>query len=205
MASSGTEVALRVFLHGWGSCAEQFRAAWPPARLQPVARCCFLNGCEQDPLTGRRRWFAFSGQEATLARSLRERSEQVERMIECELLHRGEAADAVIALVGHSQGGMLALAITLRGRLNVAAADSYAAFLPAAEQTEASAGATAARITLHASQVDEYVPLHRVQATVQQLRRLGLRHVELRVGAALPHAFCADWLDRWPAPASLHA
>lgn len=188
----------RFFLHGWGSTAAAFAQSWVEAGTPPTGDDCFIEGLEPDALTGRRRWFPFTGVEAALARHVRERAADVEARIAHELCARGLPADAPIGLVGHSQGGMLALQLALRAWLQIEHVECFAGFLPAPDTADAAPAARRTTVTLYGSFADPFVPPHQVEATVQRLRQLGLARVERRMAAGLAHAFSAAWLSFTP-------
>lgn len=194
MASS-TDIAVRFFLHGWGSSAVRFRSLWPPSQLHGACRFFFLDGVEHDELTGERRWFPFSNQDSTLARYVSERGKVVEKLIQQALASLGEPEDARIALSGHSQGGMIALDLAGHSCLNIACVDAYAAYLPTAGRMAASSNKAPRHVVLHASRADKYVPFAKVQNTVEGLQAVTNHHVELRVFDSLPHSFSAAWLN----------
>ena len=181
-------------LHGWGSSAAHFEAQWQGAALEPGDRHIYLDGPERDSMSGRRRWFPFSGQPATLSASLQRCAPLVEQYAIDVLTGAGEAAHAPIGLLGHSQGGMLALALALRQRLNVARVECYCAFLPAAYALPGPVdGGGATPVSLHASLLDQFVPVQSVLETAERLRKRNLGPVVHRIVSNLPHEFLPAW------------
>jgi len=184
-----------IHLHGWGSSAEIFRSQWSAARNHPPGTHIFLDGLEHDPLTGRRRWFAFSGDEEQMAQRLLLSAPKAEALIRAELDRLSSPPQAAISLTGHSQGGMLALALTLRGRLNIARTECYATFLPSAPALRPDAAPVGTTVVLYSSRGDRYVSREMADATAERLRQLGVNRLKERITPHLPHAFSPAWLE----------
>ncbi|WP_426193857.1 alpha/beta hydrolase [Massilia sp. DWR3-1-1] len=195
---------ISICLHGWGSSARQFQAHWEatadavdghgaPERL-------FLDGLEAEPVSGNRRWFAFTGRHDRLAASLCDCVPRLEALVAQQLSREGLAPETPIGVVGHSQGGMLALALAARQRLHIVRADAFAAFLPAAymaaRMARADAGGRAqVALALYSSAPDPFVPHEAVQRTAEWLRSLEIGAVDHHVVADLPHAFSPAWIE----------
>ena len=186
---------IQVCLHGWGSSASRFQAAWDAGTAGDGEARLFVDGLEPDLASGARRWFPFSGDPDTLAASLVRCLPAVEAAIRARLAAAGLAAQQPFELLGHSQGAMLALALALRQRLPIVAVESYAGWLPPAYPAVLAPGAPASMpIALHSSRADRWVPPAAVDGSAARLRALGLRRVEHHISAHLPHTFSSAWL-----------
>lgn len=181
------------FLHGFASSAELFRREWATSEPLLASRGIFLDGFEPEPLSGNRRWFAFSGIESRLAESVADCAGRVEAEVAARLQTLGLAADP-IRLFGHSQGGMLALELARRGRLRIAEVHSFAAYLPAPGAPPAGGRRLDTVVYLNSSRCDRYIERSHVERTVAGLRSAGIRDVRDRVAGHLPHSFSPDWL-----------
>jgi len=185
---------IRVYLHGFGSSATHFRSQWIQAGYQIGSHDIFVDGLEAEPLSSRRRWFPLTGLDAQLGRFIDASIARVEETIR-RLLPSTPHSGSGVCLVGHSQGGMLALAMALRAQLTVTRAEIYAAFLPRIGTPQVSPGAAEVEFLLHSSRADRYIGENRVKDTMGTLRESGAQRIRCRVASALPHDFSPDWLD----------
>jgi predicted esterase len=174
-------------LHGFASSGRAFRRTWEQALIKLPSTVHFPDAPLRDPITGQRCWFAVSNSEERLA----------ERLVSAATAVETEIAETVgqhipIDLAGHSQGGMLALEIACRGRLNIRSVTCYAAYLPLAQRHSEAAGIN---FTFYSSLADRFVPRKQVLNTVIALRSAGAESVLDLVSKSNAHAFGVWWLD----------
>lgn len=183
-------------LHGWGSSAKAFTRHWP-TQCQCTQSWCFMDGDEEEALYGGRRWFPFTGRDTALGEAIRTRADGLEARIKEELRLRSLGLDVPICMLGHSQGGMLALELGLRSRLNIVAVDVFGAFIPSSAFHSEGSCQRSLGIRLWAGEQDRYVPLAKVRATANALMGLGYANVELVVVPRVLHEFSSGWLKDW--------
>jgi len=191
---------MELYLHGYGSDASEFRSHWPPAGGDQSR--VFLNGPEFDRLTGRRRWFPLSGQEPSIAKGLAAATSFAEASIPKLIQIEGHASDVALTLVGHSQGGSVALALAARGTLNVRLVEAFACFLPSGflppTTPSARPGAVPGEVLevrMHYSIADRFVAASDVERTARMLRLWVQARVVLCCSPTLIHEFSSAWLD----------
>ncbi|MQA40378.1 alpha/beta hydrolase [Rugamonas aquatica] len=189
-----------ICLHGWGSSAQLFQAEWEAAGSGALGDDAptrlFLDGLEAEPVSGNRRWFPFTGRHDRLAAALRDCGPRLEALVAHRLEQAGIAPQTPLGILGHSQGGMLALALAARQRLNIVRAAAFAAFLPAPYMERAEPGRRGGvRVALYSSTLDPYVTRAPVHATAEWLRSLDIGSVDHHIVAGLPHAFSPAWIQ----------
>lgn len=182
------------FMHGFGSSAEIFRNEWVGYGYEVTPNSVFMNGDEDERLTGNRRWFPFSGNDQQLAVSLAQSVRNVEASIISHLRSQGIMQDEPINLIGHSQGGMIALELTCRGPFSIASVQCFASYLPTEFKRTFSSAAIDTTVVLYSSRADRYIMRKQVEQTVQKLRMAGISRVTDRITDILPHQFSAEWL-----------
>ena len=171
-------------LHGMGSSGQEFREHW--GALAEGSHCTFLDGPEIDRLTGKRRWFAFSGRATALAAGVERAADGVEAAV-------AHLDDLVLA--GHSQGAMICLELLRRGSLHIRAVCSFAGALPAPLRIAVDRRRQSSAVHMFWSRADRFVAPAEVEATAAFFAGLPGSTVHRHVSRALSHAFSADWLD----------
>lgn len=179
--SSDTDV---VFLHGFGSSAENFRQHW----LTEIdkSRRYFLDGHERDGLTNRLRWFPFTKNEQKLAQYISEATPLVESRIQSLDLHN-------FVLVGHSQGAMIGLELLRRQNLPIKELWSYSGFLPTPLHLPFLVK-NALTLYLLSSEKDEFIAQSAFKTTDDYFKKIKSIKVITHKSYNLSHSFSRDWL-----------
>ncbi|OOO33550.1 UNVERIFIED_ORG: hypothetical protein BTE55_09840 [Rhizobium sophorae] len=176
-------------LHGFGSSAAAFRAAWSDScSLQDET--VFLDGFEKDRLTQQLRWFPFTARQEQLADYVIKCADRLERVLGAK--HHGASE---LRFVGHSQGGMLAMELACRGILPISQVVCFGAYMPCSTALRHTPPVAVGSIILYSSGKDEFIHRSDVTATVAYLSRLGVKAISDRVASSLPHAFGSEWLN----------
>ena len=194
-AKGGDARQLVVFLHGWGadgndliSLAEPWSEALPHAHfMSPHAP----DVCDANPAG--RQWFSFDNRSAEeITSAAAEAAPIINRFLDDSLKRLG-LTDRSLALVGFSQGAMLALYIALRRILPCAAVVGYSGALIGAE-TLAEEIRSRPPILLAHGDVDPVVPFASLDAAIQLL---GRHDIALRwhVGKGLGHGIDGPGLE----------
>jgi len=204
--ASGTARSLVVFVHGYGAngddliaLGQMWQAALPDtAFVSPHAP----EECAANPFGGRQ-WFPLSlRDEQELVDGLAQAGPDLDGFLDAELERQGLRPEA-LALVGFSQGTMMALHVGLRRKAGLAALVGYSGVLGNAA---ALAGEIAARppvLLVHGAQ-DEVIPaqalehtrdaLKAVDVPVEAFLREGLGHGIDQEGLRLGAEFLARHL-----------
>ncbi len=193
-ASGGPARQLVVFLHGWGSDGNDLialAADW--ARRLPNARFVAPHApdpCEQNPAG--RQWFSLTdrdpravGQGAARAAGI------IDRFLDDELARLG-LSDARLALVGFSQGTMMALHVALRRARACAAVVGYSGALVGGETLAAELRSRPPVFLAHGD-ADERIPFESLSAAVAELGRLDVP-VRWHVARGVGHGIDAESL-----------
>ena len=199
-AAGGAPRSVVVALHGLGSSAAgvaDLAARWGPV----LPHTEFVTPNAPDPYdlepglaTDGFQWFSMKD------RSLRGLSEAVaagapplDAFLDEILAERG-LDETRMALVGRSQGGMIALHVGLRRAKSLAALVGISTMMLAGREIVAQITARPPVLLVHGD-ADSIVPVSAFDATVTLLRSLGLAaEVDLQPG--LDHFIAADGLDR---------
>lgn len=178
---------LVVFLHGYGAdgndliaIGQQWQSLLPDALfVAPHAP----QACAQAPVG--RQWFALDlRDEEELWRGVNQAAPMLDTFLDAELARQGLGADR-LALVGFSQGTMLALHVGLRRR--VAGVVGYSGVLVGARHLAKAAkapGSSSPTLLVHGSQ-DDLIPAEALFVTAEELAKAGVPcqwHLSVGVG-----------------------
>jgi phospholipase/carboxylesterase len=194
-ASGRPAASLVVFLHGYGADGNDLidiGRAWAnylpdTAFVSPHAPA----PCDQSPMG--RQWFPLSlGDPRLIWQGVQDAAPSLDAFLDAELARLG-LDDSRLALVGFSQGTMMALHVGLRRRNGIAGIVGYSGYLAGAEHL----GETVARppILLIHGDADQVVPVIALHGAVQALGRAGFL-VEWHVAPGLAHGIDEDGLRR---------
>ena len=184
----GSARKLVVFLHGYGADGNDLidiGRVWAPA-MPDVA---FVSPhapypCDQSP-TGRQ-WFPISGGDpGALRTGARSAAPILDAFLDSELARYGIGAES-LALVGFSQGTMMALQVGPRRTTALAGIVGYSGVLPGPEDIKGER-VTRPPILLVHGDADPVVPITALYASVAALSDSGI-HPESHVCRGLPHA-----------------
>jgi len=193
--ASGTARSLVVFVHGYGANGDDlialgqiWRAALPDtAFVSPHAP----EDCEANPMGGRQ-WFPLTlRDEQELVDGLAQAGPDLDAFLDAELERHGLGPEA-LALVGFSQGTMMALHVGLRRNDGLAALVGYSGVLANAA---ALAGEIAARppvLLVHGAQ-DELIPAQALEFTRDALKAADVP-VETHLREGLGHGIDEEGL-----------
>jgi phospholipase/carboxylesterase len=200
---SGKAKSLVVFLHGYGAdgndligLARFWAAALPDtAFVSPHA-----VSARADAPFGRQ-WFPLAGVDPALLRSgVLGAAPALDAFLDAELA-RWKLSDGELALVGFSQGTMMALHAGPRRKERIAGIIGYSGLVPAPEFLEAEAKHRPPVLLVHGDQ-DEVIPAMATYAANRVLTNLGFQ-VEWHIRPGLGHGideeglrFGADFLRR---------
>jgi phospholipase/carboxylesterase len=187
-AASGKANSLVVFLHGYGADGEDL-IGLAPHWQDILPDTAFVSPhapfpCEEAPYG--RQWFGFRGRdEAALLAGTELAARVLSAFIDRELATRALKPDR-LALVGFSQGTMLALHLGLRCEKQLAGILGYSGALIAPERLAEDIQTHPPVLLVHGD-ADPVVPFAAMNAAAERLRALGIEvATERRPG--LPHA-----------------
>lgn len=186
---------LVVFLHGWGAdgndligLAKSWSKVLPHAHfISPHAP----DVCDANPAG--RQWFSFQDRDADeIAAAAAGAAAIINRFLD-DSLERLALSDSRLALVGFSQGAMMALYIALRRAVPCAGVVGYSGALIGAETLADEIRSRPPMLLAHGD-ADQVVPFASLDAAVQML---GSHDVSVRrhVGAGLGHGIDGPGLD----------
>lgn len=195
--SGGAPKQLVVFLHGYGSSGEDLISLAPYwADLLPDAEFVSPNApfpCEQNPFGGFQ-WFGLEDRSAEMRLGgTRAAATQLDAFLDEALKARG-LDESKLALVGFSQGTMMALHVGPRRIVAPAAIVGYSGALIAPEALAAELESRPPVLLVH-GMADPVVPFAAMGAAAQALKALGLK-VEALARPGLPHSIDPDGLAR---------
>jgi len=204
--ASGTARSLVVFVHGYGAngddliaLGQMWQAALPDtAFVSPHAP----EACAANPFGGRQ-WFPLTlRDEQELVDGLAQAGPDLDAFLDAELERHGLGPET-LALVGFSQGTMLALHVGLRRAGGLAALVGYSGVLANAAALPGEIAARPPVLLVHGAQ-DELIPaqalahtrdaLERVDVPVEAFLREGLGHGIDEEGLRLGAGFLARHL-----------
>jgi phospholipase/carboxylesterase len=194
-AASGRATALVVLLHGYGAngddligLAEGWRARLPGAAFVAPHAPEVIPG-----MPGALQWFALTLRDPReFWQGVVAAAPGVDRFIDQELARLGIGADR-LALVGFSQGTMLALHVGVRRALGPAAIVGYSGLLAGPEHLRESK--TTPPVLLVHGEADDLIPVEALHVAREQLSASGVP-VEWHVRPGLGHGIDAGgaWL-----------
>ena len=198
-ARSGTAKQLVVFIHGYGADGNdliELGRVWQPALPDAAfAAPDAPEPCAEAPIG--RQWFGLTRRDPKERWSGVQRAAPVlDRFIDAELARTGVAPSA-LALVGFSQGTMMALHVGLRRAVPPAAIVGYSGLLAAPNQTDVAAMAheitSRPPVLLIHGDSDPLIPPQALPMSATALRALGLS-VETHMSAGVGHGIGEDGL-----------
>jgi phospholipase/carboxylesterase len=174
-AAGGKAEKLVVFLHGWGANGQDLIGLAPQfARSLPTARFVSPNApypCDANPMG--LQWFSFAdNSQAQLLAGARLAASLVAAFLDEEQARLG-LTDEDTALVGFSQGAMLALHVGLRMKRRLAGIVAYSGVLIAAESLQEELTGKPPVLLVHGEQ-DTVVPAQASQVAHRFLAHSGL-------------------------------
>jgi phospholipase/carboxylesterase len=193
-ALNGEAKSLVVFLHGYGADGNDlidlgrlFQPLLPDTTfVSPHAP----EPCEEMPVG--RQWFPIArGDPHKLAAGVRHAAPALDEFLDAELLRLG-LSDRNLALVGFSQGTMVALHVGPRRKEQIAGIVGYSGLLAAGEALEAEARNKPPILLVHGD-ADQVIPVMALQAALQVLGAAGFT-VEWHVARGLGHGIDEDGL-----------
>jgi phospholipase/carboxylesterase len=193
-ASGGPPKSLVVFLHGYGADGNDLidigRA------LQPILpHTAFVSPhapepCAEAPVG--RQWFPLAlGDLQRIAAGVRSAAPALDAFLDAELARHG-LADEQLALVGFSQGAMMALHAGPRRQKRIAGVIGYSGHLAAAERLAAEARHKPGILLVHGDQ-DPVIPVMALHAAAPAFGAAGF-DVEWHVSRGLGHGIDEDGL-----------
>jgi phospholipase/carboxylesterase len=193
-AAGGAAKQLVVFLHGYGADGNDLIGLgreW--ARLLPHA--AFVSphapeACGMAPMG--RQWFDLTlGDMQAIALGVKRATPALDAFIDAELKRLGLGARA-LALVGFSQGTMIALAVGLKRKPAPAAIVGYSGALATVEAPSKDPGSAPAILLIHGD-MDEVIPVDALFIAREQLAQAGLP-VEWHVAQGIGHGIDGEGL-----------
>jgi phospholipase/carboxylesterase len=193
-AAGGSPRQLVVFLHGYGADGNDLIGLgreW--ARLLPHAAFVSPHApepCGMAPMG--RQWFNLTFRDPTeMVRGVKHAAPALNAFLDAEL-KRHDLPPRALALVGFSQGTMLALGVGLTRRPAPAAIVGYSGALATAEALPDNPAEAPAILLVHGD-MDEVIPLDAMLIAREQLARAGIA-VEWHVAQGVGHGIDADGL-----------
>ena len=189
----GKAKQLVILAHGYGSNGEDLIGLAPYfARLLPDA--VFVSPNAPDPVPGYQggyQWFPISRLDPRLmAQGVRGAASHLDRFIDQEL-KRYDLPASACALVGFSQGTMMALHVGLRRAEPLAAILGYSGMLPPSDPAEVKSRPPIALV--HGDR-DEVIPVQALFASIEGLAACATPAL-WRISARTPHSIAQDGLD----------
>ena len=174
-ASGGAARQLVVFLHGWGADGNDLISlAGELARVLPDAAFVSPHGpepCDMNPMG--RQWFGLSNMDmAVMSAGAEAVAPVLDAFLDAELA-RHDLSDAQLALVGFSQGTMMALHSALRRPQACAAVVGFSGLLVAPDTLEAELVSRPPVLLIH-GEMDPVVPFWALGASGEALKNAGV-------------------------------
>jgi len=194
-ARGGQPDTLVVLLHGYGSNGADLISLAPYwAKLLPGAAFVSPNALEPVPQApGGYQWFPITQLEPHLMeQGARQAAQSVDRFIDRELERYGLDASR-LALVGFSQGTMMALQVGLRRKQAPAAILGYSGVLVGGRNLQDEMIAKPPILLIHGDQ-DPMIPIAAMFDSAEQLAAAG-HGAQWHVSYGVPHAIGPDGLD----------
>ena len=193
--AGGPARQLVALLHGVGAGGDDLIGLAPAlARRLPQAAFVAPNGpepCDMAPFG--RQWFSLRDRrEPALLAGAQAAAPALESFLDAELARHG-LADHQLALVGFSQGTMMALHLALRRRSPMAAVLGFSGALLGAEPLAAEAVSRPPVLLIHGD-ADEVVPVQALFAAIAGLQVAGIP-VQWSIRTGLPHAIDPESIE----------
>ena len=193
-AAGGAPRQLVVFLHGYGADGNDLIGLgreW--AKLLPHA--AFVSPHAPEPCGAApmgRQWFNLTFRDASeLVRGVKQATPALEAFLDAELKRHNLPARS-LALVGFSQGTMMALGVGLKRQPAPAAIVGYSGALATVEALPKDSGSAPAILLVHGD-MDELIPVDAMFMAREQLAQAGLA-VEWHVAQGIGHGIDAQGL-----------
>lgn len=193
-ADGGRPSALVVLLHGYGSNGEDLISLAPHlSRAAPGALFVAPDAPEPVPgVPGGRQWFGLATMAAaSLERGVRAAAEPLSRFLDRELARHALEHDR-LALVGFSQGAMMALHVGLRRDPGPCAIIGFSGALAGAQALRAEARAWPAVLLVHGD-LDDRIPVDAMFEAADAIAAAG-GSAQWHVSYGTPHAIGPDGL-----------
>jgi len=187
--------ALVVLLHGYGSNGADLISLAPYwAKALPGAQFVSPNAIEPVPQApGGYQWFPISQLDPRLMESgVRSAAQSVDRFLDRELERHG-LDDSRLALVGFSQGTMMALHVGLRRKVKPAAILGFSGVLVAGRSLKEEVTQTPPILLVHGDQ-DPMIPVSAMFDSAEALAAAGFG-AQWHVSYGIPHSIGPDGLD----------
>lgn len=194
-SSGGRPNALVVLLHGYGSNGEDLIGLAPHlSRLAPGAQFIAPDAPQPVPgYPGGRQWFGLGAMDpVSLERGVRAAAEPLSRFLDHELARYALSQDR-LALVGFSQGAMMALHVGLRRQPGPSAIIGFSGALTGARSLRSEARAWPAILLVHGDR-DDRIPLDAMFDAADAIAVAG-RAAQWHVSYGVPHAIGPDGLE----------
>ena len=194
-ARGGKPDALVVLLHGYGSNGADLISLAPYwAKALPGATFVSPNGIEPIPqVPGGYQWFPISNMEPRLMeQGARRAAQSVDRFIDQELQRAG-LDESRLALVGFSQGTMLALQVGLRRERPVAAILGFSGVLIAGPRLKDEIRSKPPVLLVHGDR-DPTIPIAAMFDSAEALAAAG-HGAQWHVSYGVPHSIGPDGLE----------
>lgn len=194
-ARGGKPDSLVVFLHGYGSNGADLMSLAPYwAKALPSTQ--FLAPNAPDPVPGAPggyQWFPITQADPRLmAQGAAHAAGVIDRYLDRELA-RYQLPPSRLALVGFSQGTMMALQVGLRRAESPAAILGFSGALPGAEKLKDEMKVKPPIFLIHGSE-DDLIPVGMVLAAAQGLAAAG-HGAQWRISYGVPHSIGPDGLE----------
>ena len=195
-ASGGPAKQLIVLLHGLGADGNDL-IQLAPMLAQAVPEAAFVSphahqDCDVAPMG--LQWFSFRGEtDEIMIQGAEAAAPVVDAFLDRELDRQGLTADR-LALVGFSQGGMMALHCGLRRAQPVACLVGFSTLLPGPDKLDAEIASKPPVLLTHGDQ-DQIVPPHAMPQTEAALKAAGMP-VESETRPGLGHGIDERCLER---------
>jgi len=193
--AGGRPDSLVVFLHGYGSNGADLMSLAPYwAKLLPGAQFVAPNAPEPVPMApGGYQWFALSQIDPMLLeQGARTASQALDRFLDRELERYGLDGSR-LALVGFSQGTMMALQVGLRRKAAPAAIVGFSGLLVGPERLKQERASAPPILLVHGDR-DDRIPLGAMFQALDGLQEAGLA-AQWHISYGVPHAIGQDGLD----------
>ncbi|HVZ99568.1 MAG TPA: phospholipase [Caulobacterales bacterium] len=194
-ARGGKPKALVVLLHGYGSNGADLISLAPYwAKALPGAAFVSPNAIEPVPqVPGGYQWFPISNLDPHLMESgARNAAPSIDRFIDRELEKYG-LDDSRLALVGFSQGTMMALHVGLRRKTPPAAILGFSGLLVGARKLKEEVARAAPVLLIHGDQ-DGTIPIAAMFDSAEALAASGFG-AQWHVSYGIPHSIGPDGLE----------
>jgi phospholipase/carboxylesterase len=194
-ARGGKPDSLVVFLHGYGSNGADLISLAPYwAKVLPGAQFLAPNGPEPVPMApGGYQWFPISQADPRLmAQGAAHAAGVVDRFLDREIA-RYQLPSGRVALVGFSQGTMMALQVGLRRAESLGAILGFSGALPGPERLKDEIKSKPPVLLVHGSE-DDMIPVGMVLAAAQGLAAAG-HAAQWRISYGVPHSIGPDGLE----------